>query len=128
MKREPWSIGCAFAYGIRIVNSIFCCKPDEPGWTEEEKEMGEDNKWLVVEQVNSMCSQMMIEDAHDILQMAASLPNNRLCEQLDCKYHHSEDYAKHDYKIFQSKCDECSRNKKSKVESADQFDYFESYT
>jgi hypothetical protein len=69
MKREPWSIAHTFGYAVRILNSIFCRNEDRPEWTEEEQEMGENNKWLVAEQINSLCSNMMIEDAQDMLKM-----------------------------------------------------------
>ncbi len=119
MKREPWAIANAFAYGVRVLNSIFCtdCK--------NEPEYGEDDLWLVVEQINSMCSVIMIDDAYDILVMVQSIPMNRLCERTDCNYHHPEDPTKHNYCNFQDKCDECIHNKKSKEEKSNQMEHFE---
>ena len=122
MKREPWVIGNAFAHGIRILNCIFCRAIDEKDWNEEDKEMGEDNKWLVVEQVNSMCSEMMIDDAHDVMDMLQSIPRDRLCECTDCNYHHPESPRTHDYSYLKEKCDECIRNKKAKEADMDHFE------
>lgn len=126
MKREPWSIGCSFGYAIRILNSIFCRGEDIEGWSEEDKEMGEDNKWLVVEQINSMCSEMMIDDASDVLVMLRAIPKDRLCERIDCRYHHPEDAERHNFAHFQDKCDECENNGKSKLDEADRIHHFES--
>lgn len=122
MRREPWAIGNTFAYAIRVLNSIFC-RASEPEWTEEEKEMGDDNKWLVVEQINSMCSDMMVEDAVEILQMVSSIPTDRLCEKINCMAHHPENPRKHDYSTFGDRCGGCIHNSKSKAE--DKIDYFE---
>ena len=112
MKREPWAIGNTFGYAIRVLNSIFCRKGDIRGWSEEDKEMGEDNKWLVAEQINSMCSDMMIEDAQDILKMISSMPSNRLCEEITCVYHHPDNPGSHGYNgLYNKRCGECCHNK-----------------
>jgi len=120
MRRELWAIGCSFGYAIRILNSICCtdCK--------EEHELSEDESWLVAEQINSMCSEMMLDDAWDVLNMIRAVPKNRLCERTDCRYHHPENAEKHNYNHFQDKCDECIKNEKSKLDEADRIHHFES--
>jgi len=124
MKREPWAIANTFGYAVRVLNSIFC-QSDMPVYTEEEKEMEEENKWLVAEQINSMCSDMMIEDAQDMLRMVQAMPINRLCEKVDCIYHHPKNPITHTFKgIFEDKCAECINNQKA-VPTADT-DYFDS--
>ena len=126
MKREFWAIGNAFAYGIRILNCMFCLHPKTDGWREEDLEMGEDNKWLVAEQINSMCSPMMIDDAYDVLEMIRACPKNRLCERVDCQYHHPQNPTRHNYCHFQDKCDECIENEKSKIDKDSRMHHFES--
>ena len=91
MKREPWSIGSTFGYAIRVLNSIFCSD------LEKEQEYDQDTKWLVAEQINSMCSDMMIEDAQDMLAMVSSIPTGRLCERTDCRFHHPPNPHTHSY-------------------------------
>lgn len=119
MKRELWSIGCTFGYAIRVLNSIFCDG-------EIEKELSEDEKWLVAEQVNSMCSDMMIEDAQDILTMVNSMVTNRLCERVDCQYHHPKTPHTHTFcDMFKDKCEECIHNEKSKTPDDDKIEHFE---
>lgn len=109
MKRELWAIGKAFASGIQILNSI-CCSNDD------EKEFGWDERWLVAEQINGSCSEMMIDDAYDVLVMIQSIPKNRLCEKIECIYHHPEDPTSNNYCHCQDKCDECVENQKSKLD------------
>ena len=104
LKREHWSIGSTFGYAIRVLNSIFCSD------LKEEDIYETDNKWLVAEQVNSLCSRMMIEDAEEIISMVLSIPDQRMCERTDCIFHHPKKHATHDYSIFQDKCDECIHN------------------
>lgn len=124
MKREPWAIGNAFAYAIRIVNSIFCRK-DEPGWTEDDVESSDENTWLVVEQINSMCSDMMIEDAQDILVMVNSIPTGRLCERTNCHFHHPPNPKRSSYvDVSGDKCRECPFNQKSQVEEKDRTSHY----
>lgn len=119
MKRELWSIGSTFAYGIKILNSIFCEEDNET-------ELSKDEKWLVAEQVNSMCSKMMIEDAQDMLAMVSSMEQGRLCERTDCSYHHPENPHTHTYRgMFMDKCEDCIENQKSKLDKSDRMDHFE---
>jgi len=125
MRRELWSIGCTFGYAVRVLNSIFCSEEIAKG-EDREQELNNEESWLVVEQVNALCSQMMIEDAYDILGMVSVIPNNRLCERTDCKFHHPEHFQKHDFTIFQDKCDECIFNEKSKINKDSQMEHFES--
>ncbi len=124
MKREPWSIGRSFSAAIQVLNSIFCRK-DEPGWTEEDKEASEDTKWLVVEQINSMCSDMMIEDAQSILKMVNSIPTGRLCEKMDCHFHHPHNPNRSSYvDVSGEKCGECPFNQKSQIEEKDRTSHY----
>lgn len=135
MKREPWAIANTFAYAVRVLNCIFCRHPEEEGWTEDDKEASGKNHWLIAEQINSMCSDMMIEDAQDMLVMVASIPTGRLCEEIDCKFHHydnlppfdspAEQIKKRDYTIFKDKCGECPHNKKSEIEKSKQKNHFD---
>ena len=120
MRRELWSIGCCFGYAVRVLNSIFCTD------RKEETELSDDEMWLVAEQINSMCSEMMLDDAYDVLVMIQSIPKNRLCEKIECIYHHPENEASHNYCHFQSKCDECVENKKSKLGKSRQKNNFKS--
>ena len=128
MKREPWAIANTFAYAIRILNSIFCTATKESRvnctdeWTEEEKEMGEDNKWLIAEQINSMCSDMMIEDAQDMLIMVHSIPTGRLCEKTDCHFHHPPNPHRSSYvDVSRDKCAECKYNKAAKISNLNHY-------
>lgn len=105
MRRELWAIANAFAYGIRVLNSAFCSD------SKEEQELSRDELVLIAEQVNNMCSSLMIEDAQLILQMVESIPAKRFCEKLDCVYHNPENPNKHNYTIYQSFCDVCIHNK-----------------
>jgi len=107
MKRELWAIANSFAYGIRVLNSVFCADPNP----ENEQELSNDELALIAEQINCMCSTTMIEDAQLIMQMVESIPTNRLCEKTDCLYHHPENCVKHCYKIYQNTCDVCFFNK-----------------
>ena len=120
LKREPWSIANAFAYGIRILNAMFCSD------NKDEQEYSPEEMSLVAEQINSMCSRMMIEDAELIIGMILSTPKDRLCERTDCRYHHPDDYRKHDFNIFQDKCDECIHNQKCKLDESSRMDHLES--
>jgi len=106
MKRELWSIANAFAYGVRILNAAFC----ELG---EEKELSKEELWMIAEQINSMCSPMMIDDAGEMIKMVQSIPENRLCEKTNCVFHHPENAYTHNYIIFQEKCNKCKWDKKS---------------
>jgi len=119
MRREIWAIGNTFGYAVRILNSIFCTD------TEKETEFSEDDKWLIVEQVNSLCSEMMIDDTYDILRMVQTIPYNRLCEKISCMYHHPKDFEKSDYPISKERCNRCSYNKKSKTPTNLKFDFYE---
>ena len=118
MKREPWAIGNQFAYAIRVLNSIFCRKEDckeSKDWTEEEKEMHPDNVWLIAEQINSMCSPTMLMDARDVMTQVMSMPSNRMCEKINCIYHHPENPEKHTFNgLYEEKCNKCIYNKKAK--------------
>ena len=121
MKREMWVVANTFAYAIRILNSIFCDGDVKLGKDRDgeynEKEYNEKEMWLVAEQVNSMCSEIMIEDVEIIIAMIKSLPIKRLCEKTDCFYHHPIDYRKqaHEkYIIRDLYCCYCSYNKKYK--------------
>ena len=115
MKREPWAIANTFAYAIRVLNCIFNRQEGKEGWTEDDIEASADTHHLVAEQINSMCSDMMIEDAQDILKMVESIPSGRLCEKLDCHWHHPENPRTHSYAdVSKEKCDECLHNQKSK--------------
>jgi hypothetical protein len=120
MRRELWAIGNAFGYAIRILNSAFCDGTEE----DYEKELDTDETWLVAEQVNGLCSEMMIDDASDILAMIQSVPKNRLCEQINCIYHHPENPKMHNFCHFQDKCDICDCNAKSKAEPRDKRAHF----
>ncbi len=125
MKREPWAIGTAFAHGVRILNCIFCRHPKEEGWDEDDVEASHDIKLLVAEQINSMCSDMMIEDAQDMLAMVSSIPTGRLCERTDCIYHHPENPHTHSYvDVSGEKCGECPNNQKSQVEVKDRTNHY----
>ena len=112
MKREFWAIGNTFGYAIKVLNSIFCSdgKTKDGKYNEEEGEYSEEEMWLVAEQVNSMCSKTMLEDALIIISMADSLPENRLCEQINCISHHSKDYQKHDFRHTYNNCKICIHN------------------
>lgn len=119
MKREPWAIGNAFAYAVRVLNCIFCRHPKEEGWNEDDIEANDNIHHLVAEQINSMCSDMMREDAEDILAMVASIPTGRLCERLDCRFHHPENPRTHTYvDVSTKRCGECIYNKKCKIEES----------
>jgi len=121
MRRELWVIGNAFANGVRILNSIFCtdCK--------KEPQLSEDEKWLLAEQINSMCSSMMIEDAQEMLVMVGSMTAMRLCERTDCLYHHSEFPQTHAFgNMFKDKCNECLHNEKSRIDPDNKMEHFES--
>jgi hypothetical protein len=124
MNREPWAIGNTFAYAIRILNCIFCRDTKHPEYTEKEKEASESIHWLVAEQINSMCSDMMIEDAQDMLVMVSSIPTNRLCEMLGCHYHHPKNPHRSSYvDVSGDKCSKCVNNKNCKI--ADKVDNFQ---
>ncbi len=126
MKREPWAIGNCFAYAIRVLNSIFCRHPEKEGWIEDDREASEEIHWLVVEQINSMCSDMMIDDASDILKMVNSIPTGRLCEATECSFHHPQNPQSHTFcDLFKEKCGECIHNEKSKIEQSDKIEHFE---
>ena len=60
MKRELWAIAKGFLSGIQIINSVFCSK-------DSEQELSEEEKWDIVEFINSEVSNMMLEDAEDII-------------------------------------------------------------
>lgn len=115
MKRELFAIGSQSGYAIRVLNSIFCRKPDceeSKDWTEEEKEMHPDNVWLIAEQINSMCSSTMLMDARDVMTQVMSLPSKRLCEELDCQYHHPENAEKESFNgKYEKFCSRCIHNK-----------------
>ena len=116
MRREIWAIGNTFGYAVRVLNSIFCTD------TEKETEFSENDKWLVAEQVNSLCSEMMIDDAYDILRMVQAIPYDRLCEKVYCIKHHPNPFKKSD----KERCDQCSYNKKSKTPVDLKFNFYES--
>jgi len=126
MKREPWAIANTFAYAIRVLNCIFCRHPEKEGWTEDDKEASNETHWLIAEQINSMCSDMMIEDARDVLKMISVIPANRLCERLDCLFHHPENFQRYDYNKFADKCNKCSHNEKCKLDKYNKIEHFES--
>lgn len=125
MRRELWAIGNTFGYAVRVLNSIFCTDlKDEPSFLTDEK-------WLIAEQVNALCSDLMVEDAIEILDMVSAIPEKRLCEKTDCMFHHPENTQKHSYRHFQDKCDECIFNKclllgKAKKLTENQKEHFES--
>lgn len=126
MKREPWAIANTFAYAIRVLNCIFCRHPKKEGWTEDDVEASADIHWLVAEQINSMCSDMMMEDAEEMMAMVRSIPTGRLCEKTDCQYHHPENPRSHTFcDMFKDKCGKCMYNKKSKIRLYDQLEHFE---
>lgn len=126
MKREPWSIANTFAYAIRVLNCIFCRQPKKAGWNEDDVEASDEIHHLVAEQINSMCSDMMIEDAQEILKMVESIPTGRLCEKLNCHWHHPENPRTHSYAdTSKDKCGECSHNCNSKLDEIHKFDNFE---
>ncbi len=121
MKREPWAIANTFAYAIRVLNCIFCRHPKKEGWTEDDVEASHEIKLLVAEQVNHMCSDMMMEDAEEILVMVRSIPTGRLCEEVECRYHHPEDPYRSSYvDVSKDKCGECTFNKDFKLDSSKQ--------
>ena len=126
MKREQWSIGNCFGYAIRILNSIFCRDPKSTD--NSEIEYDEDAKWLVAEQINYLCSDMMIEDAQEILKMVQVIPTGRLCEITECIYHHprkilnpdlgiNEEDETIDIKCNKEKCENCIHNQNIEVKS-----------
>lgn len=116
MKREPWAIANTFAYAIRVLNCIFCRRTKEEGWTEDDVEASDEIHHLVAEQINSMCSDMMIEDAQTILVMVQAIPTGRLCEKINCRYHHPEDPHHSSYvDVSKDKCGECFGNKKCEL-------------
>jgi len=112
MKREPWAIANIFAYAIRVLNSIFCTN------REDEKEYDDDNLWLVAEQIKSMCSDMMIDDAKDMLNMVLEIPNKRLCEKVKCFYHHPFVATSED------KCQKCIYNHKTDISDIEKINNF----
>jgi hypothetical protein len=128
MKREPWAIGNAFAHGIRILNCIFCRHPKQEGWTEDDVEASHETKLLVAEQVNYMCSDMMVEDAEEILAMVGSIPTGRLCEETKCVFHHPDNpHAVHGHlDLCKHTCFECSFNTKTKEHVDNQKNHFTS--
>lgn len=75
MRREIWAIGNTFGYAIRVLNSIFCSngKKENGKWEETEGEYSQEELQLVAEQINSMCSKTMLEDAQIILKMAGGI-------------------------------------------------------
>jgi hypothetical protein len=104
LNREAWSIANAFAYGVRILNAMFCSD------NKDEQEYSSEEIWEVTEQVNYMCSRMMMEDAQLVVDRVLSLPEKRLCKKFDCKFHHPDDSRIYDWSIPQEKCDECIHN------------------
>jgi hypothetical protein len=123
MKREPWAIGNTFAYAVRVLNSIFCMASDgdstgcSESWSADDREASGDIHWLVAEQINSMCSDMMIEDAQDMLKMVQSIPTGRLCERMDCHFHHPPNPNRSSYvDVSGAKCRVCPYNTKCKVD------------
>ena len=103
MRRELWAVSNTFASAVKILNSIFCSDGKDEEYSPEELA-------LVVETIRSECSDMMIDDALLFLSMAEKLPKKRLCIKTDCLYHHPKDYRKHDFRIYQDRCDKCPHN------------------